>query len=89
LFGTFLVLGQATGNFGFTRLTTARTWGEATTFPYVLFFVPLHGAYIQMVFFFVSGLGSPEIAKVWTPATLRDYNSLFNSLIGMMSKVML
>jgi hypothetical protein len=41
---------------GHIRLTTARTWGEATTFPLIVYFSPLHRTYIQMVFF----PGTPE-----------------------------
>ncbi len=33
-----------------TRLTTSHTWGEATTFPLIIFFVPSHMAYTRMSF---------------------------------------
>jgi len=45
--------------------------GEATTFPLILYYVPLHEAHIQMAFFVLRlPNGSPEIPKVGTPTTL-------------------
>ncbi len=41
--------------------------GEATTFPFIVYFVPLHEAHIQMAF-------CPKIPKVGTPATLGPHN---------------
>jgi hypothetical protein len=58
-----------------TRLTTAWTWGEATTFPLIVYSAPLHGAHIQMAFFSRDSrvpksrqLGFPQL---WSPITLR------------------
>ncbi len=51
--------------------------GEATTFPLIVYFVPLHGTHIQMAFCpKTAPYGSPEIAKVgtsqlWGAITLR------------------
>jgi hypothetical protein len=44
--------------------------GEATTFPLILYYVPLREAHIQMTFFLGFPNGSFEISKVKTPATL-------------------
>jgi hypothetical protein len=44
------MLGRATGKLGLIKLITAQTWGEATTFPLIVYFVPLHEAHIQMTF---------------------------------------
>jgi hypothetical protein len=44
--------------------------GEATTFPLIVYFVPLHEAHIQMAFC----PKSLEIPKVGTSATLGPYN---------------
>ncbi len=38
------------GDSGLTRPTTAWTWGEATTFPHIVFSAPLRGTYIRMAF---------------------------------------
>ncbi len=50
LVGTLLVHGWTMGKHGFTRLTTDQTWGEATTFPFIILFVHGHMANIQMSF---------------------------------------
>jgi hypothetical protein len=44
--------------------------GEATTFPLIVYFVPLHKAHIQMTFC----SKNPEIPKVGTPAILEPHN---------------
>ncbi len=54
--------------------------GEATTFPFIIYYVPLHEAHIQMTFChgtlshsignWVGWNGSPKIPKVGPPATL-------------------
>jgi hypothetical protein len=85
-FGTPLVLGQATGNFGLTWLTTARTRGKPPPSPiyYTLcFFVAPTSEWL-----FVPRLprGSLEIVPVWTLGTLHDHNSLLRPPIGMRSK---
>jgi hypothetical protein len=50
--------------------------GEATTFPLIIYYVPLHEAHIQMAF--CPGIPkwewNPEIAKVGTPAILGSHN---------------
>jgi len=60
--------------------------GEATTFSLIVYFVPLQEAHIQMVFL---SLGSPEIAKVGTPATLGPHNFVCKPPIEMKSKTKL
>jgi len=64
--------------------------GEATTFPLIVYLVPLHEAHIQMVFF-VSGHpnGSLEIAKVGTLAIWEPHNFVYIPLIEMRSKAKL
>ncbi len=61
--------------------------GETTTFPHIVYSVPLHGTHIQMAFF-VLGLPrrGPETVSVWTPGALQDHNSLLKPLIEMRSK---
>ncbi len=53
--------------------------GEATTFPHIVYFAPLHEGHIQMAF-------CPGTVPVWTPKTLTAHNSLLKPLIGMRSK---
>jgi hypothetical protein len=62
--------------------------GEATTFPLIVYFVPLHEAHIQMAFC-PGAPKSPEIAKVETPATLEPHNFVCIPLIEMKSKAKL
>ncbi len=68
------MLGQATSDFGLTRLTTARIWGTPSPSPiqYTLHF----SAKATSKWLFVLGLpkGNPETAKARTPATLWGYN---------------
>ncbi len=59
--------------------------GEATTFPLIVYFAPLHGGHIQMAFC----PETPEIASTGTPATLRAHNFLCRPLIAMWSKAKL
>ncbi len=89
LFRTPLVLRQATGNSGLTRLTTAQIRGKPPPSP-IQYFMCLHTAPTSE-WLFVPGLPkrSPKTAKVWTSATLRDYNSLFRPRIGTRSKAKL
>ncbi len=56
--------GRPTGKHKFTRLTTARTWGEVTIFPLITYFVHGHGANTQMSF-------CPEIPKLRLPQLCR------------------
>jgi hypothetical protein len=62
-----------------TRLTTARTWGETTTFPLIVYSTFVHGTSIQMDFlsqdFQVGVLKSPKLRllQLWSPITLRAY----------------
>jgi hypothetical protein len=53
---------------------------EATTFPLVVYFAPLHEAHIQMAF------GSHEILKIGIPATLRGHYFMCRPPIKMRSK---
>jgi len=61
--------------------------GEATTFPFIIYFVPLHKAHNH----FVSGLPNriPEIPKVGIPVTLEPYNFACRLSIEMRSKAKL
>ncbi len=59
--------------------------GEATTFPLIVYFAPLHGGHIQMVFF---PSGSPEIPqlglpRLWGPITLRANLQLQSKVIAL------
>jgi hypothetical protein len=58
---------------------------EATTFPLIVYFAPLHKAHIQMVFC----PGTPEIAKVGSLATSRPHNFVWKPPIGMKFKAKL
>jgi hypothetical protein len=59
--------------------------GESTTFPLILYFVPLHEAHIQMTFC----PESSEIAQVGTFVTLGLHNFVCKPSIAMMSKAKL
>ncbi len=86
LSGALLVLGQATGDFGPTRFIRAWTRGEPSPSP-IQYYLCLHETSTSE-WLFIPRLPrrSPETTKVWTPATLRDYNSFFRPLIGTRSK---
>ncbi len=60
---------------------------EATTFPYIVYFVPLREAHIQMAF--CPGTPNPEIATVEIPATMWDHNFLCRPPITMRSEAKL
>jgi hypothetical protein len=61
--------------------------GEATTFPLIVYFVPLHEAHIQMAFCpGTPKFGSPEIPKVETSAILSPHNFAYKPPIEMRSK---
>jgi hypothetical protein len=62
---------------------------ETTTFPLIIFFVINHGGCIQMSFFLDSQVGSPEISKIGTLATLEAHNFLFKPLIEVRCKAKL
>jgi hypothetical protein len=55
--------------------------GEATTFPLMIYYVPLHEAHIPN--------GNPEIPEVRTPATLGPHNFVYRLSIKMRSKAKL
>jgi hypothetical protein len=63
--------------------------GEATTFPLIVYYVPLHEAYIQMAFCPGTLKWSPEIVKVETLATLGPYNFACRPLIEIRFKAKL
>jgi hypothetical protein len=67
------------------KLTTARTWGKSPPSPFIVYYVCLHEAHIQVAFCF----RNPEIPKVGTPATLGPHNFVCRSLIEMMLKAQL
>ncbi len=78
-----LVLGQATSDSGLTRLITARTRGKPPPSP-IQYSLRLSVAPTSEWLFIPRPLrGGFEIVSVWTPATLRGYNSLFRPLIRM------
>jgi hypothetical protein len=62
---------------------------EATTFPHIVFFAPLHGDYIQMAHF----PGTPKLESRnypgWSPRTLGAHNSRLRSLIATRSELKL
>jgi hypothetical protein len=55
--------------------------GEFTTFPLIVFFVPVHVAYTLMSF---CPIGSFEILEIGTPMILEACNFLYRPLIEMM-----
>ncbi len=77
-----LVLKQPTGDFRFTRLTTAQIRGKPLPSP-IQYTLHLF-ARVSSKWLFVSGLlkGSPKIAKVRTLATLRGYNFALRPPMG-------
>jgi hypothetical protein len=58
---------------------------ETTTFPLIVYYVPLHEAHIQMAFCPGTN-GSPKIPKVWTPTTLGPHNFVSRPPIEIRSK---
>jgi hypothetical protein len=74
------------------RMSHGQTWihkthhdpnlGEATSFPFIVYYVLLHEAHIQMAFCL-------EIPKVGTPTTLGPHNFMCRPLIEMKSKAKL
>ncbi len=84
--GAPLVLGQARGNVGLTRLTMAWTRGKPPPSPIQY---TLHlSARTTSKWVFVSRFpkGNLETTKVGTPATLQGHNFVHRPLIGMTSK---
>jgi hypothetical protein len=63
--------------------------GEATTFPLIVYFVPLHEAHIQMAFCLGTPNGSLEILTTGTSATLGAHDFACKPLIEMRSKTKL
>jgi len=60
---------------GHTRITTARTLGEATTFPLIVYPVTRRGGGIQMAILSRdSRVGVPKSRIFETPATLKLHN---------------
>jgi hypothetical protein len=76
LSGAPLVLGQATGDYGFTRLTMARNWGKPPPSPIYYTLQLSMGATSKWLF--VPGLpsGTPKIPTIETSAILRARNFL-------------
>jgi len=48
--------------------------GETTTFPFIIFYVPSHGANTQMSFCLETPKWDSEIPKIETPVTLEAHN---------------
>jgi len=63
--------------------------GEATTFPFIVFYVPGHRAINQMTFCLGLPSGSSEIPKIGTPATLESHNFVCKPPIKVSSKAKL
>ncbi len=86
---TPFVLGQAMGDFRFTRLTTAqiRRKPPSSSIQYTLHLF----ARVTSKWFLVSGLPkrSPKTIKAKTPAILQGYNFVLKPPIGMRSKAKL
>jgi len=74
------------GDFGLTRLTTARTRGKPPPSP--IYYSLCISATPTSEWLFLLGLPrrSLETISVWTPRTLQGHNSLLIPLIGMRSK---
>jgi hypothetical protein len=80
------MLGQATGKFGLTRLTTARTWGKPPPSP--LYYTLCLAMGLASKCHFVSKLPSesPEIPIVGALATLGAHNFTCRPSIEMRSE---
>jgi hypothetical protein len=61
--------------------------GETTTFPLIVYYVPLHEAHIQMAFCLRAFC--PEIPKVGSPMTLGPHNFMCRPSIEIRSKAKL
>jgi hypothetical protein len=59
--------------------------GEATIFPLIVYFVPLHKAHIQMAFCPRTPNGSTEVFTTVTPASLQAHNFAYKPPIKMKS----
>jgi hypothetical protein len=71
------------------KIHYSRDLGEATTFPFIVFFVLGHRASTQMSFCPRTSSGSPEILKIGTPMTLAAHNFVCKPLIDVRSKTKL
>jgi len=83
------VLGRVTGNTD-TLDSSQPGFGEATTFPLIVYFVAGHGAYIQMAFLSLDSRGrvlksrQMEFPQLWSPITLRadlDRNAVYSKVV--------
>jgi hypothetical protein len=63
--------------------------GEATTFPLIVYSMPLHEAHIQMTFCPETPKWGPKIPQIRTPATLGPHNFVCRPPIEMRSKAKL
>ncbi len=86
---TPLVLGRALGDFGLTRLTTARTREKPPPSP--IQYSLRYSAAPTSEWHFFPGLPrrSPEIVPIWTPGILVVHNSLLKPSIEMRSEASL
>jgi hypothetical protein len=63
--------------------------GETTTFPLLVFFVPSHKVYTNVILSRDSEVGSPEVFKIGTLATLEAHNVLWKHSIEVRSEAKL
>jgi hypothetical protein len=80
---------QAMGNYGFTRLTTAWTWGKPPPSPYSVFYAWPHGLHPNVILFRHSQVGSLEIHAIRIFATLEAHNVLCKFPMDLRSKAKL
>jgi hypothetical protein len=59
------------GQFGLTRLTTARTWGKPSPSPLVVYSAPFHEGHIQMAFCFGTPKWELGLPRFWGPIISR------------------
>jgi hypothetical protein len=79
------VLGRATGKLGFTRLTTARTWGGHHLPPYNIFCASPHGPHPNGILSRNSQMGVPkfpklEVPQLWGPINYSPHWELSNNM---------
>jgi len=84
-----LVHERATCDHGLTRFTTTQTWGEASTFPLIVYFMPGHGTSTKCHFVLGLPSGNPKIPTTRISAILGAHNFVCKPSIEMKSEAKL
>jgi hypothetical protein len=77
------------GKLRLTKLTTFQTWGKPSPSPFIVYFVPLHEAHIQMAFFPKTTKWEFRNLQSWDSRNFGPHNFVSRPLIEMRSKAKL